>query len=264
MIPGGTDMFYKIISTEHLSDDIISMWIEAPDIAKKAGAGQFISIYSDSKSELLPRPISICDTDGENALRIVFRIVGKGTKEFAEKKAGDVLRIIGPLGNGYKDFTADYENDTEKTALIIGGGIGIPPMLLLSKTLNCRKIIVLGYKDYMFMNEDFSEYGDVLIATENGMYGTKGNVIDAVNAAGINADVIYSCGPISMLKGVKAYAKTENVPAYISLEEKMACGIGACLACVCKTNEVDSHSMVKNKRICKDGPVFDVKEVDFS
>ena len=97
MIPGGTDMFYKIISTEHLSDDIISMWIEAPDIAKKAGAGQFISIYSDSKSELLPRPISICDTDGENALRIVFRIVGKGTKEFAEKKAGDVLRIIGPL-----------------------------------------------------------------------------------------------------------------------------------------------------------------------
>ena len=114
------------------------------------------------------------------------------------------------------------------------------------------------------MNEEFLEYGDVLIATENGMYGTKGNVIDAVNAADINADVIYSCGPVPMLKGVKAYAETLNGPAYISLEEKMACGIGACLACVCKTNEVDSHSMVKNKRICKDGPVFDSREVDFA
>ena len=98
-------MFYKIISTEHLLDDIISMWIEAPDIAKKADAGQFISIYSDSKSELLPRPISICDTDGENALRIVFRIVGKGTKEFAEKKAGDVLEDhLGPLGKRIQGF----------------------------------------------------------------------------------------------------------------------------------------------------------------
>lgn len=257
-------MFYKIISTKHLSDDIVSMWIEAPEIAQKAGAGQFISIYSDSKSELLPRPISICDTDGERAIRIVFRIVGKGTKEFAEKNAGDVLRIIGPLGNGYKDFITEYDNNTDKTALVIGGGIGIPPMLLLSKTLNCRKIIVLGYRDYMFMHDDFSEYGDVVIASENGMCGIKGNVIDAVNASSIKADVIYSCGPVPMLKGVKAYAESQNIPAYISLEEKMACGIGACLACVCKTNEVDSHSMVKNKRICKDGPVFNAKEVDFS
>lgn len=192
---------------------------------RRPAPGQFISIYSDSKSELLPRPISICDTDGENALRIVFRIVGKGTKEFAEKKAGDVLRIIGPLGNGYKDFTADYENDTEKTALIIGGELEYRQCFFYLN-FELQKIIVLGYKDYMFMNEDFSEYGDVLIATENGMYGTKGNVIDAVNAAGINAVLYIHAGPIPMLKGVKAYAKTENVPAYISLEEKMACVSG--------------------------------------
>ncbi len=257
-------MFYKVISTERLAEDIISMWIEAPQIAQNARAGQFVSIYCDSKSELLPRPISICDTDGQQAFRIVFRVVGKGTGEFAEKKVGDMLRIIGPLGNGYDEYTADYRDKSDKTALIIGGGIGIPPMLLLSKLLDCRKIIVLGYRDYLFMQDDFAEYGDVIIASENGMCGIRGNVIDAVNAGGVSADVIYSCGPIPMLKGVRSYAESHNIPAYISLEEKMACGIGACLACVCKTNDVDGHSMVKNKRICKDGPVFDAEEVDFS
>lgn len=252
-------MNFKILTKEYLAEDIVSMWIKADDAIKKPQAGQFVSIYTDSKSELLPRPISICDAAEDDSMRIVFRIVGKGTKELAEKNPGDNVRALGPLGNGYGEFL-----DKGKRALVIGGGIGIPPMLLLSKILKCEKNIVLGYRDFLFMEKDFADYGDVYIATENGMCGTKGNVIDAIKASGIEADVIYACGPMPMLKGIKAYAEENNIQAYVSLEEKMACGIGACLACVCKTNDIDSHSMVKNKRICKDGPVFDVTEVDFS
>lgn len=257
-------MLYNIVSKDILAPDIVSMWISAPEIAQKAVCGQFVSIYCDSKSELLPRPISICDTDSEGKIRIVFRIVGKGTGELAQKDVNDTVRMIGPLGNGYADFIQEYIQPTDKTALIIGGGIGIPPMLKLTKTLKCKRNIVLGYKDCLFLDRIFDYYGDVYIATENGMKGTKGNVIDAVKENNISADVIFACGPVPMLRGIKAYAEEKGIPAYVSLEEKMACGIGACLACVCKTNEIDGHSMVKNKRICKDGPVFDVREVDFS
>ena len=114
------------------------------------------------------------------------------------------------------------------------------------------------------MNDEFNSYGNVYISTEDGSTGTKGNVIDCIKENNIDADFIVTCGPIPMLKGIKQYALENDITAYVSLEEKMACGIGACLACVCKTNDIDSHSMVKNKRICKDGPVFDAKEVDFS
>ncbi len=256
---------YVIESKTFLTDDIVSMWIQADDIAKKAVPGQFVSIYCDSKSELLPRPISICDTDLEKGLlRIVFRVVGKGTTEFAAKDKGDKLDIIGPLGNGYTDAVKSSDISADTNVIIIGGGIGIPPMLKLSKELNCNKNIVLGYRDFLYMNDEFESYGNVCISTENGSVGTKGNVIDAIKENGIKADVIFACGPIPMLRGLKQYAEENGMTAWISLEEKMACGIGACLACVCNSSEVDSHSMVKNKRICKDGPIFNAKEVDFS
>ena len=282
---------YPIISKEYIAKDIVSMYIKADDIASEAAPGQFISIYSDDKSLLLPRPISICDVDRDaGTLRIVFRIVGKGTKEFAEKEAGDTLAMIGPLGNGYIKALGEESKDifgNGESILILGGGIGIPPMLLLAKTLaegraceqpsTCESMdsighvfaenntaIVLGYRDELFMNRDFKDYGNVYISTEDGSAGTHGNVIDCLRENDIKADVIFACGPLPMLKGIKAYAEEKGIQAWISLEEKMACGIGACLACVCETTEVDSHSMVKNKRICKDGPVFDAKEVDLS
>lgn len=244
----------KIIRQEQLSVDVFSLWIETKDIAVNAKPGQFVSVYSKDGSRLLPRPISICEVDGNN-LRMVYRVVGKGTDEFSGYKAGDTLDVLGPLGNG-------YTLDTKK-AILLGGGIGIPPMLELAKRLNCEKSIVLGYRDVLFLNDEFEKYGDVYIATEDGSTGTKGNVLDAIKACGITGEVIYACGPKPMLRAIKTFAEENGMEAFISLEEKMACGIGACLACVCKTKDVDHHSHVNNARICKEGPVFNAKEVEF-
>ena len=245
----------KVVSQEALTDDICSMWIQAERIAKAAKPGQFISVYTKDKSKVLPRPISLCEIDKEQGrLRIVYRVVGAGTKEFSAYQAGDDIEIMGPLGNGFPL--------KEKKAFLIGGGIGIPPMLELAKNLNCEKQMVLGYRDVLFLNEEFEQYGKVYVATEDGSAGTKGNVIDAIKANALDADVIYACGPTPMLRALKAYAAENGIECWLSLEEKMACGIGACLACVCKSKEVDSHSHVHNKRICKDGPVFLADEIE--
>ncbi len=135
-------------------------------------------------------------------------------------------------------------------------------MLELSKNLECEKQIVLGYRDELFLNREFEPFGRVYVATEDGSAGTKGNVLDAIRENGLTADVIYACGPTPMLRALKAYAQERKIECWISLEERMACGIGACLACVCRSTDVDEHSHVHNKRICKDGPVFSAQEVE--
>lgn len=242
-----------IISQEKIASDVFSMWIDTKDIAVNAKPGQFISVYSKDGSRLLPRPISICEING-NRLRIVYRTVGKGTNEFSTYESGMTVDIQGPLGNGYTLF--------DKKAILFGGGIGIPPMLELAKQLKCEKNIVLGYRDEIFLLDEFNAVGNVTIATEDGSAGTKGNVLDAVKAKSIKGDIIYACGPTPMLRAIKQYAEDNNIEAYISMEEKMACGIGACLACVCKSKDIDEHSQVHNKRVCKEGPVFNSKEVE--
>jgi dihydroorotate dehydrogenase electron transfer subunit len=136
-------------------------------------------------------------------------------------------------------------------------------MLQLAKELDCEKQIVVGYRDELFLHEDLKQYGELYVATEDGSFGTKGNVIDALQDNQLDADIIYACGPTPMLKAVKEYAIKNQIECYVSLEEKMACGIGACLACVCKSKEVDHHTNVNNKRVCKDGPVFLAEEVEF-
>lgn len=248
-------MTAAVVSQEQLSDDIFSMWISAPEMAADARPGQFISVYSRDGSKLLPRPISICQADQEAGnLRIVYRVVGFGTREFSAYKAGEPVEIMGPLGNGFPL--------KEKKAFLIGGGIGIPPMLELARNLDCEKQMVLGYRDVLFLNQEFEPYGKVYIATEDGSCGTKGNVLDAIRANGLDAEVIYACGPTPMLRAIKAYAQEHGIECWLSLEEKMACGVGACLACVCQSRDVDHHSNVNNKRICKDGPVFLAEEVE--
>lgn len=244
-----------VVSNECLSEGVYSMWLNVGEIAQSAKPGQFISVYSNDKSKLLPRPISICEVKKDiGILRLVYRVVGTGTTELSELKENETIEVMGPLGNG-------YSLQGEK-AILIGGGIGIPPMLELAKQLSCDKEIVLGYRDDTFLLEEFKAYGNVTVATEDGSLGVKGNVIDAIKAAGISGDIIYACGPTPMLKGVKTYAQEHGITAFISLEERMACGVGACLACVCKTKEKDHHTNVNNTRICKDGPVFDASEVE--
>lgn len=247
----------KVVQTESLAEGIYSMWLLAPEIAGQAVPGQFISLFCADGDKLLPRPISLCEIDRDRGmLRIVYRVVGEGTKEFSQKHEGDTVRIMGPLGNGFPL--------EKKKAVLIAGGIGIPPMLQLAKELSGEVTVVVGYRDNRtFLRRELEEAADrVLIATEDGSVGVRGNVIDALGAEGVDGEVIYSCGPLPMLRGVKRWGEEKNIPAWLSLEEKMACGIGACLACVCQSTEVDSHSNVHNKRICKDGPVFLSTEIE--
>lgn len=249
-----------VLSQKEIAPRIFDMWI-ATELAAYAKAGQFIGVYPKDRSTLLPRPISICQVnDKKDALRIVYRIAGQGTAEFSSYCEGDSVEILGTLGNGFPTEAAEG-----KKVFLMGGGIGIPPMLELARELpaSTEKQIIVGYRDdQLFLKEDLEKNGTVYIATEDGSVGTKGNVMNAIEENHLQADVIFACGPMPMLRAIKKYAEEKKIKAYISLEEHMACGVGACLGCVVKTKEVDHHSHVHNARICTDGPVFDAEEVE--
>ena len=245
-----------VVSQKEIGKDIFDMVLSFPKGAKEARPGQFLAMYCNDATKLLPRPISICGIDAEaGTLRVVYRIAGEGTREFSKMKQGDTLEVMGPLGNGFAM--------KEGKAILVGGGIGIPPMLELAKQLSAEKTVVLGYRDELFLKDEFEKTAEVAVATEDGSFGTKGTVIDAIRENAITGDIIYACGPMPMLKALAEYAREHDMEAQISLEERMACGIGACLGCICKTKEKDHHTNVNNSRICKDGPVFDAKEVVF-
>lgn len=245
-----------------IAPGIYDMWINTT-LAKEAKPGQFINVYPEDSSTLLPRPISICEADGDqNKLRIVYRIAGKGTTEFSKYREGKDIAILGTLGNGFP-----LDKAKGKKCFLMGGGIGIPPMVQLAKKLHeqgdCEIQIIVGYRDAdLFLQKDLEKYGRVYVATEDGSVGSKGNVMDTIRENRLSADVIYACGPMPMLRAIKKFAEANNMEAYISLEERMACGVGACLGCVCKTTHKDHHSHVNNARVCTDGPVFEAKEVD--
>lgn len=247
----------EILEHTRLADGIYSMWI-LTDAALCAKSGQFVSLYCKEQSRLLPRPISICEIDRERkALRLVYRVVGKGTNEFCQYKKGDKIKILAPLGNGFLP-------EGEKP-ILVGGGIGVPPMLQLAKELPNAPTIVLGYRDSrLFLKEEFEAQGKVIVATDDGSVGIHGTVVDAMKQEKVTGDVMFACGPKPMLAAVKEFAKENGIRCYISMEERMACGVGACLGCVCQTKDVDAHSHVHNARICKDGPVFLAEEVELS
>ena len=249
-----------VVSQEEIGKDIFSLWLQTDQMAQYARPGQFLSLYTGNAGKLLPRPISICEIDKETSrIRLVYRVTGKntGTEAFSKMQPGDKIEALGPLGNGFP-----LEEAEGKKVFLIGGGIGIPPMLETAKQLNAQKTAVLGYRDELFLNEEFAKYADVYVATEDGSAGTKGNVLNAIQEKALEADVIFACGPTPMLRALKEYAAANNITCWISMEERMACGIGACLACVCKSKEIDAHSRVHNKRVCKDGPVFLSTEVE--
>ena len=250
-----------VVSQEELAEGVFSMWVRT-EAARTAVPGQFLSVYTNDESRLLPRPISICEIDREQGrLRLVYRVTGEhtGTRQFSLMKEGEILPVVGPLGNGFP-----LERAEGKRVFLIGGGIGIPPILELARQVECKdKQIVAGYRDgQTFLRSEFEQTGKLYIATEDGSVGTKGNVLDVIREGELEAEIIYACGPTPMLRAIKAYAQERGIECYISLEERMACGIGACLACVCQSKEKDDHSNVHNKRICKDGPVFLSTEVE--
>ncbi len=252
----------KITKTADLGEGIHELVFVCPPMAREARPGQFINVYCDDASRMLPRPISICELPGDGQIRLVYRVVGAGTEEMAGKAPGDWLTVMGPLGNGYPS--------AGKKAVLLGGGVGIPPLLELEKEIGIPAAAFLGYRsDQTFLLDDFRKYGAVYVSSDDGSIGVKGTVITALERAvadGFSLDgaVLYACGPAPMLRGVKAFALEHRLTAYISLEERMACGIGACLGCVCRTTDVNGHSGVKNARVCKDGPVFEAREVDLS
>ncbi len=242
-----------ILKNVPIADNIFDMLIKAPSVAECAAAGQFIEIYLENGVNLLPRPISICEINrNTGTLRLVYQVIGKGTEIFSHKKKDDILKIMGPLGNGYNIKAVNK-------SIFVGGGIGVPPLLETVKNAKGEKVIILGFRSGTILKEDFEKTGaKVLIATDDGSFGFKGNVVELMKYENITGDVIYSCGPGVMLKSLAQYAESKGIECFVSMEERMACGIGACVGCAVKIKDGNHFT---NKKVCKDGPVFNSKEV---
>lgn len=247
----------RVISHKELAPAIFELTLEGQLVKEMKEPGQFVHIKtSDSHDPLLRRPISISSVNPkENSFTIIYRAGGKGTKLLSFKKENETVDVLGPLGQG---FPVDAVKSGE-TALLVGGGVGIPPLYQLSKMLvdkGVKVIHILGFatKSAVFYDQEFSNLGETFVTTEDGTYGIKGYVTDVMKDL-TDYEAIYSCGPIPMLKALKA--GYSNHKLYISLEERMACGVGACYACVCHSSEEGTSY----KKICSDGPVFRAEEV---
>ncbi len=245
---------YVLLEKQTLAKNIFDFTILCPDIADAASEGQFIHILPAGHT--LRRPISICGIDKKKGtLRIVFEAKGDGTKLIADTPKGSVLDIVGPLGHGF------VLPETDKKVIITGGGIGVPPLLPLAKHYGKNAVVILGFRNSqaVILKEDFEACGaKVIICTDDGSYGVHGLVTVPLKDELSDAAAVLSCGPIPMLKAVAKEAEEKNVPCQVSLEERMGCGVGACLVCACK---VKKNGEEKFGHVCKDGPVFDSKEV---
>lgn len=235
---------YKILSNEPLTKDVYKMVLEG-DTEYITAPGQFINIALDGK--YLRRPISVCDYD-EDCITIIYKVVGEGTEQMSALKIGTVLDVLTGLGNGY-----DISKSTKP--LLIGGGVGVPPMYNLAKTLIANgqvPTVILGFNtaDEVFYEQEFKALGcDTFVTTADGSYGIKGFVTNALD--GIDFDYFYTCGPLPMFKAIYNAVDKDG---QFSFEERMGCGFGACMGCSCKTK-------YGNKRICKDGPVLEKEEI---
>ncbi|SFC57425.1 dihydroorotate dehydrogenase electron transfer subunit [Clostridium uliginosum] len=233
----------KVVSNEEISKDIYKLVVEDES---EINAGQFYMLKVNGQT-FLPRPISICEKS-ENKLTFLYAVVGTGTKEFTKLRENDEISLTGPLGNGF-----DLKKDYGKVALV-SGGIGTAPMFELAKRLRTKnknqKIdLYAGFRDDVYLVDDFNKYvNKVNVSTNTGKHGHKGFITELLNVE--EYDTVLCCGPEVMMKKVVEMCKEKNVSIYVSMEKHMACGVGACLVCTCKTK--DGH-----KRTCKDGPVFD-------
>ena len=233
----------RVISNENIVDNIYKMVVEDKNEVK---AGQFYMLKLNGQT-LLPRPISVCEKN-DGTITFLYAAVGNGTKEYTRLEEGDYINLTGPLGNGFNV----YEN-LGKVALV-AGGIGTAPMLEVAKRLkennNSTKLdLYAGFRDDIYLIDQIKEYVDeAYVSTNTGKHGHKGFVTDILKVE--EYDTVLCCGPEVMMKKVIDMCKEKNVRVYVSMEKHMACGVGACLVCTCKTKD-------GNKRTCKDGPVFD-------
>ena len=247
----------KILEVTTLPSGAVTMTFESQGMAAQIRTpGQFVHIKC-GEANLLRRPISICNWSADRDLiRMVFEDRGEGTHWLAQRKVGDTLDILGPLGHG---FTMEAEG----RYLLVGGGIGVPPMLGCAMHGGHDNVAILGFRSQnnAMLLEDFSKAcTDVRLATDDGSLGHHGFVDALVRQElekGIPFTAVLACGPKPMLRSVARVAEAFGIPCQVSMEERMGCGIGACLVCACKTK--DGHQ----KHACKDGPVFDSREVDW-
>lgn len=249
-----------IVRQQQLAPRIYEMVLTGKLVEQMKRPGQFIHIRVPRADLLLRRPISINQIDQDQATcTIIYRIEGDGTKVFAELEAGDKLDVMGPLGNGF-DLSGLSQGDK---AFIVGGGIGVPPLYELSKQLKKQGVEVIHFlgfasKEHVYYAEAFQALGDTRFSTDDGSFGIQGNVGNLLLATEEKPTAVFACGNNGLLKTVEQlYGEVENVQ--LSLESRMACGMGACYACVCHVAEDPSKSV----KVCDDGPVFQAGEVVF-
>lgn len=255
----------KLISKEELKPDIFKFSVQAEEIVKDAKPGHFIEIkVNDDIEPFLRRPISIHNMDREKGiLEFIFQVKGKGTTILSNRREGELIDIVGPLGYGPFKYS-NYEN-----MAIIGGGIGVFPLYELAKCANSENKnvnVYLGFrnKDLVVLEDEFKNVSDKLvITTDDGSYAEKGFAIDFLkkDVEEGKIDSIFACGPLPMLKAIREYAIEKNIPCQISLEEKMACGLGVCLGCAVKT-AASPKDAPQYWHVCKAGPVFQAKDVE--
>ena len=248
---------YLVLKKTTLAKEVYDFTVLCPEVARVAEMGQFVSICAEG--HMLRRPVSLCGIDKEKGtIRLVFEVRGKGTKEISCINEGGLIDLLAPLGRGFR--LKDY-----KKAIMVGGGIGTPPMLPLAQYFGVNGVAISGFRSAsnVILQDDFKAAGaKTILGTDDGTMGQKGFVTEALREALAleKPDVIFACGPSMMIKGVVDIANEFGIPSQISMEERMGCGIGACLVCACRTvrggEEYFAH-------VCKDGPVFESKDVIF-
>ncbi len=249
---------FLITEKKAIAKGIFDVTVQCPEVAKIAEPGQFVHAAAAGFS--LRRPISVCEIDRTaGTLRIVFEVRGKGTERLSECNRGEVMDLIAPLGRGFKLLEPD------KKAICIGGGIGTPPMLAAAQHYGANATVISGFRSAsaVILQEDFAACGaKTLLCTDDGTQGKKGRVTDLLDEclARENPDIIYACGPEVMLKAVAERAMARDVFCQVSLEQRMGCGVGACLVCACKIRRGGEEYYA---HVCQDGPVFDCREVRF-
>jgi len=239
---------------ELIAQNVYMLTVTLPNDPGEIKGGQFLNISTDDNSRLLKRPLGIVKVEGRD-VTVCFQVKGEGTIALSKAKTGDKLSVLLPLGNGFN------LPESAKNVAVIGGGVGIFPLIPVIngyKDRNFYSYIGFRNKDCVCLLEEFNKSKQLTVVTDDGSYGQKDNAVNAYFKAGIKLDIIIACGPPIMLRALKNKLKElgDKTPCLVSLEERMGCGIGACLVCVCKTTDGG------RARVCKDGPVFNIDEVE--